>query len=130
MTTRTMKNWSESCHWSRLNIFCVANNTGIFYFKKPKKQQFTQTRHNLLRLSEKSHNIIIDMSSATYINSGGLRCLLTGCRISRNQGGDIVLCGLNARMTDIFEMVGLDHIFTIHTTRREARDHFGFEESP
>ena len=94
------------------------------------QSQTPQLAHTLNQLQAEQHyNIIIDMSSATYINSGGLRCLLTGCRISRNQEGDIVLCGLHGRIAEIFEMVGLDQIFTIYPTRGEARNHFGVEES-
>ena len=89
--------------------------------------QLEQTLNQLL--ADQIQNIIVDLSMATYINSGGLRCLLTGCRISRNQEGDIVLCGLHGRIAEIFEMVGLDQIFTIYPTRGEARNHFGVEES-
>lgn len=75
-------------------------------------------------LADQHYNIIVDFSQATYINSGGLRCLLTSCRLSRNQGGDIILCGLEARIVEIFYMVGLDQIFTVYTTREEAIEHF------
>ncbi|MFN2116407.1 MAG: STAS domain-containing protein [Candidatus Promineifilaceae bacterium] len=69
-------------------------------------------------------SIIVDFSQATYINSGGLRCLLTSSRLAKSQGGDVVLCGLKARITEIFDMVGLNHVFTIYSTRGEAVDHF------
>jgi anti-anti-sigma factor len=75
-------------------------------------------------VDDQHNNIIIDFSQATYINSGGLRSLLTCCRLSRNQGGDIVLCGLEARIAEIFIMVGLDQVFAIYATREEAVDHF------
>ena len=75
-------------------------------------------------LAQQRHNIIVDLSLATYINSGGLRCLLTNCRLPRHQGGDIVLCGLNERLNEIFEMIGFDQIFTICDTRDEAHEHF------
>lgn len=75
-------------------------------------------------LADQHHNIIVDFSQATYINSGGLRSLLTSCRLSRNQGGDIILCGLESRIAEIFNMVGLDQIFTIYETREEALEHF------
>jgi anti-anti-sigma factor len=75
-------------------------------------------------LDEERYNIIVDFSQATYINSSGLRCLLTCCRLSRNLGGDIVLSGLQARIAEIFSMVGLDQVFAIYATREEAVDHF------
>lgn len=84
--------------------------------------QLEQTLNQLL--ADQIQNIIVDLSMATYINSGGLRCLLTSCRLARNQGGEIVICGLNTRLREIFEMVGFDQILTIYDTRSEAFKHF------
>lgn len=64
--------------------------------------------------------VIVDMSDATYINSGGLRCLVTGWRKAKQQGGDLLLCGLNSRLQEIFSMVGFDKVFTICTNRESA----------
>jgi anti-anti-sigma factor len=84
--------------------------------------QLEQTLNQLL--ADQLQNIIVDLSLATYINSGGLRCLLTGRRLARNQGGDLVICSLNTRLSEIFEMVGFDQILTIYDTRSEALKHF------
>jgi anti-sigma B factor antagonist len=91
-------------------------------FDQSQTPEFEQILRQIL--DNQHYNIIVDFSQATYINSGGLRCLLTSCRLSRNHGGDIVLCGLEARIAEIFNMVGLDQIFTIYPTREEAVDHF------
>jgi anti-sigma B factor antagonist len=79
--------------------------------------------------AEQHFNIIVDFSQATYINSGGLRCLLTGCKRARNMGGDIVLCCLKTRIAEIFYLVGLDQVFSIYATRKEAIDHFDSQEA-
>lgn len=91
-------------------------------FDRSQTPQFEKILRHLL--DNRHYNIIVDFDQATYINSGGLRCLLTCCRLSRNQGGDIVLCGLETRVAEIFNMVGLDQIFVIYATREEAVDHF------
>ena len=57
--------------------------------------------------------ILVDLSDTSYINSGGLRCLVTAWRKARKQGGDVQLKGLNGRLQEIFEMVGFDNVFTI-----------------
>jgi anti-sigma B factor antagonist len=75
-------------------------------------------------LAEGHTNIIVDLSQTTYINSGGLRSLITGRRLSQSGGGDIAICGLNERMSEVFEMVGLDQVITIYNNCDEARDHF------
>ena len=75
-------------------------------------------------LADDKHQIIVDLTLATYINSGGLRCLITGRRLSRKQGGDIAICGLNERLSEVFKMVGLDLVLIIFDTLDEARSYF------
>ncbi len=65
--------------------------------------------------------LIIDLSEVTYINSGGLRCLVSGWRKARQKSGDLVLCGLSSRLQEIFAMVGFDKVFQIATTIDEAQ---------
>ena len=57
----------------------------------------------------------------TYINSGGLRCLVSSWRKARQQSGDLILCGLSSRLHEIFAMVGFDKVFQITTTIEEAQ---------
>jgi anti-sigma B factor antagonist len=66
---------------------------------------------------------IVDLSEATYINSGGLRCLVSAWRRTQAQGGDLVLCGLNARLEEIFSLVGFDRVFQIYATYEDAQKH-------
>ncbi|MEJ2752388.1 MAG: STAS domain-containing protein [Candidatus Promineifilaceae bacterium] len=75
-------------------------------------------------LANGHNNIIVDLSHATYINSSGLRSLITGRRLSQSGGGDIAICGLTERLAEVFEMVGLDQVLTIYNSCDEARDHF------
>ena len=65
--------------------------------------------------------LIADLSEATYINSSGLRTLVTAWRRARKQGGDLVICGLNERLQELFVMVGFDKVFTLHATRAAAQ---------
>jgi anti-sigma B factor antagonist len=75
-------------------------------------------------LDKGHHRLVVDLSETTYINSGGLRVLLSGWRRARQQQGDVHLCGLNERLTEIFEMAGFDRVFQIYPTRAEAQDAF------
>jgi anti-sigma B factor antagonist len=75
-------------------------------------------------LDKGRYRLIVDLSETTYINSGGLRVLLSGWRRARQQQGDVHLCGLNERLTEIFEMAGFDRVFQIYSTRAEAQDAF------
>ena len=84
----------------------------------------TQTpdlEEQLNTLLEEGHNrIVIDLSDVNYINSGGLRCLVTAWRKSRKDGGNVVLTGLKSRVNDVFSMVGFDKVFEVYPSRKLA----------
>ncbi len=73
-------------------------------------------------LDEGCTHLIVDLSQVNYINSGGLRTLVTGWRKARQQEGNLVLCGLNGRLQEIFGMVGFDQLFQIYSSRQAAQD--------
>lgn len=76
----------------------------------------------LLRLLNEGHSrLIIDLSAVTYVNSGGLRCLVTIWRQAREHGGNIVLCGLSERIERVFSIVGFDKIFHIYPNQVDAQ---------
>lgn len=64
--------------------------------------------------------LIVDLSGATYINSGGLRCLVAAWRRARQHGGDVYLCGLRSRVDEVFSMVGFDKVFKVYPSQAEA----------
>lgn len=66
-------------------------------------------------------DLIIDLTDASYINSGGLRTLVSAWRKARSQGGSVAICGLNPRLDEIFKMVGFDQVFDVFPDCRSAR---------
>lgn len=74
-------------------------------------------------LAQGAYAILLDLSKTTYTNSGGLRVIVAAWREARQNGGDVVLVGLNDDLRDIFEMVGFDKILTIVESADQARDH-------
>jgi anti-sigma B factor antagonist len=82
-----------------------------------------QLEQQLLNLNKAEHNrLIINLTETTYINSGGLRCLVSAWRQARQKEGNLVLCGLNSRLQEIFSMVGFDKVFKIYSTSELAQD--------
>ena len=65
-------------------------------------------------------HLVVDFSQVNYVNSGGLRVLVSPWRTVRKQGGDVYLCGLSSRVREIFEMVGFQQIFQMHPTPADA----------
>ena len=74
----------------------------------------------LKELEDGNEQLIVDMSEVSYVNSGGLRCLLTAWRKANDLQGRIILCSLSGRVADVFEIVGFDKVFEIYGTRNEA----------
>ncbi len=76
----------------------------------------------LLNLLKQGYlHLVIDLHNVNYINSGGLRCLVTAWRQAHQSGGDLKLCGLSERVTKIFAMVGFDKVFQIYEDCDAAR---------
>jgi anti-sigma B factor antagonist len=67
------------------------------------------------------YQLIVDLNGVNYINSGGLRCLVSAWRKARAENGDVVLFGLNDRILEVFTMVGFDKVFRIVNTSLEAQ---------
>lgn len=67
------------------------------------------------------YNLVVDLTHTSYINSGGLRCLVSAWRRAKSSQGSLALCGLNTRLQEIFAMVGFDKVFTIHEDCTTAR---------
>ncbi len=66
--------------------------------------------------------VVVDLAGVEYINSGGLRSLVSAWRRARISGGDVVLAGLSPRLLDIFQMVGFDRVFAIYADPSSARE--------
>ena len=71
-------------------------------------------------LEEGKKTLLVNLTDTSYINSGGLRCLVSAWRKARSQSGDLALCGLNVRLEDIFSMVGFDKVFHIYPDTETA----------
>ena len=85
----------------------------------------------LLRLLDEGHHrLIVDLSGVTYVNSGGLRCLVTVWRQARQRGGNIVLCGMSERIARVFTIVGFDKVFLIYPNRVDAEHGIAAETGP
>jgi anti-sigma B factor antagonist len=80
-----------------------------------------QLEEKLLDLLTKGENqLVVDLTQVSYINSGGLRCLVSAWRRAQRQEGNVVLCGLNARLQEIFSMIGFDDVFQIFPVSTDA----------
>ncbi len=64
--------------------------------------------------------LVIDLAGVTYISSSGLRALLHARRQAQTSGGDVVLCAMSERVTEVFDMIGFNNLFRIFPQTTEA----------
>ena len=65
-------------------------------------------------------SVIVDFSNTTFIDSTTLGVLVGGVKRLRANEGQLSLVCSDRNITKIFEITGLDRVFTIHATRDEA----------
>ena len=65
-------------------------------------------------------DVIVDFSDTTFIDSTTLGVLVGGVKRLRTNDGQLSLVCSDRNITKIFEITGLDRVFTIHATREEA----------
>jgi len=70
-------------------------------------------------------NVIVDFSDTTFIDSTTLGVLVGGVKRLRTNDGQLSLVCSDRNITKIFEITGLDRVFTIYPTRQEAVDQIG-----
>ena len=78
------------------------------------KQQLLQV------ISDGAKNVIVDFSNTTFIDSTTLGVLVGGVKRLRTNEGQLSLVCSDRNITKIFEITGLDRVFTIHPTREAA----------
>ena len=70
-------------------------------------------------------DVVVDFSNTTFIDSTTLGVLVGGVKRLRPNGGQLSLISADRNITKIFEITGLDRVFTIYPTRDEAVSKLG-----
>jgi anti-sigma B factor antagonist len=65
-------------------------------------------------------DVVVDFSDTTFIDSTTLGVLVGGVKRLRAQEGRLSLVCSDRNITKIFEITGLDRVFTIYPSRDEA----------
>ena len=73
-------------------------------------------------ISNGAKEVVVDFSKTTFIDSTTLGVLVGGVKRLRTNEGQLSLVCSDRNITKIFEITGLDRVFTIHATREEAVD--------
>jgi anti-sigma B factor antagonist len=78
-------------------------------------------RDTMLELVEKgAAHLVINMESVEYIDSSGLGALVGGLkRVSEREGKIVIVCS-NPQIKKVFEITGLEKVFSVFTEEEEA----------
>jgi anti-sigma B factor antagonist len=71
-------------------------------------------------ISQGARNVVVDFSDTTFIDSTTLGVLVGGVKRLRSNDGQLALVCSDRNITKIFEITGLDRVFTIYPTRAAA----------
>lgn len=79
-----------------------------------------QLRRGVYDLIDQGHQrIAIDLSDVDFMDSTGLGVLIGALKRLRESDGSLVLAGIKPAVARVFEITGLDRIFTIHVSLAE-----------
>ena len=71
-------------------------------------------------ISQGAQAVIVDLTNTTFIDSTTLGVLVGGVKRLRPNGGQLSLVCSDRNITKIFEITGLDRVFSIHDSRDDA----------
>jgi anti-sigma B factor antagonist len=81
-------------------------------------------------IAQGAKHVVVDFSDTTFIDSTTLGVLVGGVKRLRGNDGQLSLVCNDRNITKIFEITGLDRVFTIYPTRGEAVDQIGSSSQP
>jgi anti-sigma B factor antagonist len=80
-------------------------------------------------IGQGARHVIVNFSDTTFIDSTTLGVLVGGVKRLRSNDGQLALVCSDRNITKIFEITGLDRVFTIYATRDEALRNVGDGDS-
>lgn len=71
-------------------------------------------------IDDGGHDLIVDLTEATFIDSTFLGVLAAAQRALATVGGRVVIVCSDRSLAKVFEITGLDRVFAIHLTLEEV----------
>src|ERR671923_541381 len=97
------------------DTFVIALKGEVDLYTAPEfKQQLLEV------IGQGAKHVVVDFSDTTFIDSTTLGVLVGGVKRLRPAGGQLSLVCSDRNITKIFEITGLNKVFSIYPTRGEA----------
>jgi anti-anti-sigma factor len=77
-----------------------------------------ETFNNLI--GREAYKLIVDLSQVYYISSHGVRLLINMLELVQKNGGDIVLLAPKPQVKEVFELLGLNFLFSFAEDKYSA----------
>ncbi len=81
-------------------------------------------------ITQGARHVVVDFSDTTFIDSTTLGVLVGGVKRLRTNDGQLSLVCSDRNITKIFEITGLDRVFTIYPSRDEALEQIQSSSRP
>jgi anti-sigma B factor antagonist len=107
------------------NSYVIALTGEVDLYTAPEfKQQLLDV------IAQGGKDVVVDFSDTTFIDSTTLGVLVGGVKRLRMSDGQLSLVCSDRNITKIFEITGLDRVFTIYGSRDEAVSAIGSATQP
>ncbi|MEO6903099.1 MAG: STAS domain-containing protein [Bacteroidia bacterium] len=99
------------------------NNINVFALKgelidRLQGEMLLKEVDEAIKLNE--NKILLDLSELKYINSSGLSIFLNILTRSRKAGGDVAICSVNKKITELMVITKLNSVFNVRENINEA----------
>lgn len=74
----------------------------------------------LAQISLKPKRLVVNMNGVKFIDSSGVATLVEAMKACKGAATQLVLCAMDSRVKDVFELARLDKVFKICATEEEA----------
>ena len=84
-------------------------------------QEFKSDISSLLEANSK---VIFDMANLGFVDSSGCGAILSCLKKIKGKRGELKICGLQDRVSDLLKLMRLERVFDIKTTKEDAINAF------
>ncbi|RZL93846.1 MAG: anti-sigma factor antagonist [Variovorax sp.] len=82
-------------------------------------------KETVLALIQPYAHVVLDLTGVKFIDSSGLGAMILCLRQLNARQGDIRLCNLSVTVLALFELMRMNRVFNIHSSREAAVASFG-----
>jgi anti-sigma B factor antagonist len=87
-------------------------------------------KRDMAAVIEANSRLVLDLSRLRFVDSSGLGAFISFLRKVNARGGDLKLCGMSKPVRAVFELVRMQRVFDILTTREDAVRAFARAPAP